>query len=254
MIGDSRGDEPGHEPAGPPDDPLARLESERRAPAGTRVEFHQQLDACNDRLVAAASVVSEAIVPVTTAFLEADTHAAEEFADAEKQLRETCRDLEETGYLLLARQSPVAVDLRRVVATLRSTGDIERSANLLAHVAESLAWVHPPSMPEELRDLIRQLGSRSSFIFAIAVDAWRRHDPLAAVELSRLDDEVDMLQKVLLTEIYTGKQSVEESVTLALIARYYERIADHGVEMARQVTYFLTGERVRAGGSGDDDL
>jgi phosphate transport system protein len=76
------------------------------------------------------------------------------------------------------------------------------------------------------------------------VDAWRRHDPLAATELQVRDDHADLLQKVLLTDIYTGSQSVEESVSLALIARYYERIADHGVEMARQVTYFLTGDRL----------
>lgn len=240
--------------ASEPHDPLHWLEAERRSAGGPRVEFHQQLEACNAALVAAAELVAANVRPVTTAFLEADTHRAEEYITEERGLRERCRDLEETGYLLLARQSPVAVDLRRVVATLRSTADIERSGNLLAHVAESLAWVHPPAMPADLRTTIAQLGERSAVVFGLAVDAWREHDPLAAVELSSLDDEVDMLQKVLLTEIYTGQQSVEEAVTLALIARYYERIADHGVEMARQVTYFVTGERVLSTRDGDDDL
>jgi phosphate transport system protein len=234
------------------EDPLHWLEAERRSLGGSRVEFHQQLEDCNRRLVDAATVVGAAIGPVTTAFLEADAHAAEEYIARESGLRRACLELEEACYLLLARQSPVSVDLRRVVATLRSTSDVERSGNLLRHVAESLTWVHPPSMPGELRETIGQLGSRSAVIFGVAIDAWRDHDPLAAVELERLDDEVDMLQKVLLTEIYTGQQSVEESVTLALIARYYERIADHGVEMARQVAYFVTGDRVPRGDAEDD--
>jgi phosphate transport system protein len=232
-----------------PHDPLDWLEGERRAPGRSRVEFHQQLEDLNSKLVLAASVVGEAIEPVTTAFLEADSHRAQEYIDAQSELDGTCLMLEEACYLMLARQSPVAVDLRRVVATLRSISDVERSGDLLRHVAESLTWVHPPSMPAELRTTIKQLGERSAFIFKIAIDAWRHHDPLAAIELSRLDDQVDMLQKILLTEIYTGQQSVEESVTLALIARYFERIADHGVEMARQVAYFITGDRIR----GDED-
>jgi phosphate transport system protein len=236
------------------DDPLDWLEDEHRSAGTSRVQFHQQLEDCNTRLVEAAAVVADAVLPVTTAFLEADQYRADDFVETARLNRQRCRDLEEACYLLLARQSPVAVDLRRVVATLRSAASIERSGDLLRHVAESLAWVHPPSMPGELRTTIEQLGERTSRVCSIAVDAWRRHDPLAAVELDQLDDEVDMLQKVLLTEIYTGHQSVEESVTLALIARYYERIADHGVEMARQVAYFLTGDRVVSSRDGADDL
>ncbi len=234
------------------DDPLKRLEEERGG--GARLEFQEQLDESNARLVEAARMVADNVLPVTMAFLEADNHAAEEFLAVEVQLRERCRELQEHGYLLLARQSPVAVDLRRVVATLLSAGDIERSGNLLAHVAESLAWVHPPALPADLRTTVRQLGERSAEVFARGVAAWETHDPLAAVELNDLDDEVDMLQKVLLTEIYTGRRSVEEAVTLALLARYYERIADHGVELARQVTYFVTGERVLTDRDDEDDL
>jgi phosphate transport system protein len=236
------------------DDPLDWLEAERRGPGSSRVEFHQQLEDCNATLVEAAAVVADAVLPVTAAFLEADQYRADEFIAAARSNRVRCRELEEACYLILARQSPVAVDLRRIVATLRSAASVERAGDLLRHVAESLAWVHPPAMPPVLRATIQQLGEESSRVFSVGAAAWRQHDPLAAVELDRLDDEVDLLQKVLLTEIYTGHQSVEEAVTLALIARYYERIADHGVELARQVTYFLTGDRVGREEDGADDL
>ncbi|CAN5325496.1 phosphate signaling complex protein PhoU [soil metagenome] len=223
-------------------DPLDRLEEERRR-AGGRVTFRQQLDRCDRMLVEAGTRLATTIQPVTTAFLEADAHAATDATRVDEEIREACRELEESSHVLLAREAPVAGDLRRVVAVLRSVPDVERSSNLLRHVAESLTWIHPPSMPDELRRIIDDLGRVSAEIFAGAVEAWRVHDGLAANDLATRDDQVDLLQKCLLTELYTGRQSVEEAVSLALIARYYERIADHGVEMARLIAYAVTGQR-----------
>jgi phosphate transport system protein len=225
-------------------DPLEWLEWERLRPAGSRLEFQRQLAALDEQLVATGQVVAERILPTTGAFLQADAHTATRAIEADIDVDRRCAELEDACYLLLARQSPVAGDLRRVVAVLRSIPDVQRSGDLLRHVAESLTWVHPPAMSLDLRETIEQLGSLSSEIFASAVQAWRTHDALAANELSKRDDQVDLLQKVLLTGLYTGEQSVEEAVSLALIARYYERIADHGVEMARQVTYAVTGDRL----------
>jgi phosphate transport system protein len=226
-----------------PSDPIGWLEAERDRPGGSRVEFRDQLRDIDRLLVDAAAGVATRICPTTAAFLEADSHRAAETAAASDEVRGRCLRLEDACYVILARQSPVGADLRHVVAVLRSVADIERSANLLRHVAQSLTWVHPPSMSPTIRDTIRQFGEVAGAIFTGATEAWRSHDGLAANELARQDDEADLLQKFLLTELYTGQQTVEEAVSLALIARYYERIADHGVEMARQVAYFLTGER-----------
>lgn len=230
--------------ADPDSDPLEWLEEQQRSPAGSRLEFQRQLAKADALLVAVGRRVADAIMPITEAFLQADTHRARELLENDLAVDHQCLRLEETCYLILARQSPVASDLRRVVAILRSVADVQRSANLLTHVANSLTWVHPPSMPEDLRQTIGQLGEVSAGVFAGAVDAWEGHDGLAANELDTRDDQVDLLQKWLLAELYTGNQSVEEAVSLALITRYYERVADHGVEMARQVAYFLTGDRL----------
>ena len=225
------------------DDPLRWLEEEHRQPSGSRLRFQQKLSACDGELIDVARLVRDAIMPVTTAFLQADHHTAEGAIRADAEVDRRCVRLEEACYALLAQEAPVAGDLRRVVAVLRSVNDVQRSGDLLRHVAESLRWVHPPSMPAELRTLISQLGEVCQAIFSAGTEAWSRHDPLAATDLDERDDQVDLLQKVLLTELYPGAQSVEESVSLALIARYFERIADHGVEMARQVAFFVTGER-----------
>jgi phosphate transport system protein len=228
------------------DDPLSWLEAEQRSPSGSRITFQQQLAECDALLVSIGRGVAAAIVPVTDAFLEADAHRARELVSGDLTVDRRCVRLEDACYTLLARQAPVASDLRRVVAVLRSVTDVQRSAHLLRHIAESLTWVHPPSMPQDLRRTIDELGAVAAEIFSGAVLAWEQHDGLAANELDERDDQTDLLQKILLTELYNGRQSIEESVSLALIARYYERISDHGVEMARQVAYFITGDRVIA--------
>lgn len=225
------------------DDPLYWLEAERTQPGGSRVAFHLQMQACEAQLIAVADLVGEQVVPVTEAFLEADAYAARAIIAGDVEVDRRCEELEEACFLILARQSPVAVDLRRIVAILRSVADVQRAGNLLSHIAESLTWVHPPAMGAELLELLARLGQVSGTVFSMGVQAWRDHDALAAVELQQRDDEVDLLQQSLLSEVYTGGRTVEEAASLALICRYYERIADHGVEMARQVAWFLTGER-----------
>jgi phosphate transport system protein len=229
------------------EDPLQRLKAERREPEGTRQRLHELLDGLDQQLIAMMRAVADRVRPTTEAFLEADEGAVAELNADHHALTRRCTELEESGYLVLATQSPVATDLRRVIAVLRSVEDVVRTGNLLTHVVASLPWVHPPALDGELRSTIRQFGDVAAAMLVAAADAWERHDALAAGELERRDDEADLLQKVLLSELYTGGQSVEESVSLGLIARYYERAADHAVELARHLTYFLTGDRVTAG-------
>ncbi len=223
------------------EDPLARLEAERAEPR-PRAALDAELTALGVALDEAAQLVVRHIDPMTDAFLSGDALTAQQLIAADAEVDAACAQLEERCLLLLARQAPVATDLRRVVAVLRCTMNVARSGDLLRHVGEALTWVHPPAFPEDVRHVIRQLAEVSADILARGAAAWREGDSLAANELEDDDDQVDLLQKVLLTELYAEKVSVEEAVSLALIARYYERIADHGVELARQVAFALTGD------------
>lgn len=225
-------------------DPLERLEQQRRQQPRTRSEFTQELRNCDQALVRVGTVVADIIRPMTTAFLEGDEVTAQRLITKDDEVDRECRDLEERCYELIARQSPVAKDLRRIVGLLRSSQDVERSGDLIRHVGEALAWVHPPSFSPEVREHVQQLGTLTADLFRRALDAWKVHDGLAANELDKADDQVDLVQKHLLTDLYTQGTAASEAVSLALLARYYERIADHGVQIAREVAYYLTGERV----------
>lgn len=226
------------------DDALQRLDAERRDPGGTRRRLHDLLDGLDQQLIAVTRAVADRVRPMTDVFLEADEDTVASLLAVDRAVAQRCTELEESGYVVLATQSPVATDLRRVLAVLRSVKDVERTGNLLGHVVASLSWVHPPSLDDELRDTIRQFGDVAATMLSVAADAWERHDALAVRDLECRDDEADLLQKVLLSELYTGDQSIEESVSIALIARYYERAADHAVELTRHLAFFLTGDRV----------
>ncbi|MGI9018203.1 MAG: phosphate signaling complex PhoU family protein [Euzebya sp.] len=227
-------------------DPLLGLESEQARPS-LRLDFQEALKDCDQALLAAGAAVAQAIQPMTEAFLTGDAHTAARLIGADRQVDRACHALEDRCFLLIARQSPVASDLRRLVAVLKCVQDVARSGDLLRHVGESLTWIHPPSLPAKLRETVQQLGDISHDLFTRGLRSWQVGDALAANELEQDDDQVDLLQKVLLTDLYTGTQSVEEAVSLALIARYYERIADHGVEIAHQTSYVVTGQRPPAG-------
>lgn len=227
-------------------DPLAHLE-EGNGAGLLRLDFREAMDDCDRALLAVGARVDQAIRPMTEAFLSGDTRTAEQLVQADQIIDQSCQLLEERCFLLIAQQSPVAGDLRRMIAVIKCVQDVSRSGDLLRHVGESLTWIHPPSLPTKLRETVHQLGDVSQDLFARGLQSWEDQDALAANELEQDDDQVDLLQKVLLTDLYTGAQSVEESVSLALIARYYERIADHGVEIARQTAYVVTGERAPVG-------
>lgn len=227
-------------------DPLSEPDSDQQP--RLRLGFYEALEDCDRALLAVGARVAEAIRPMTEAFLTGDAQTAARWIAADRAVDVACQQLEERCFLLIARQSPVAGDLRRLVAVLKSVQDVARSGDLLRHVGESLTWIHPPTLPHELRETVQQLGDVSHDLFVRGLQSWQDQDALAANELEQDDDQVDLLQKVLLTDLYTGTQAVEEAVSLALISRYYERIADHGVEIARQTSYAVTGERPPVGG------
>jgi phosphate transport system protein len=212
-----------------------------------RVQYERWLDDVDDELVGGALLVVEALPRITRAFLAADRACIPEVQAMAADVTERCRRVEEQGFLLLAREAPVAGDLRRLVAILRLVFAVERSASLLRHVAESLDRFDPRFLPGDVRGPLMELADRSTDVFRRGLDAWRQRDGLAVHEIDDLDTAVDTLHDRLLERAEQEMSGSSELLLLGLLARYYERIADHGVAFAQHATFAVTGERVQVG-------
>lgn len=212
-----------------------------------RVEFHNQLDGMDDAFVRAALEVAEELPRLTAAFLGGDETVMEESIDLSVRVGEAVEDIEDRGFILLARESPVAGDLRRLVALLRLTTDVDRSAALLKHVCLTLQRFDPRFLSADLRAQLTELADRATHVYAAGIDAWRRRDALAVREVDDADEDVDRLQQLLLEKAAQLEAAGDEMLVLGLIARYYERIADHGVAIAQDAAFVATGQRVKVG-------
>jgi phosphate transport system protein len=231
------------------EDPVRRqdLPSIQEPPGPVRHSFQTWLDTIDDELIAGANLVADALPRISRGFLGADRGCIAEAQVMTSAVGARCRQVEEQGFLLLAREAPVAGDLRRLVAILRLVTAVERSAALLRHVAETLDRLDPRRLPADLRLHLEELAGRSGEVFRHGVDAWRQRDGLAVTEVDRLDEAVDTLRNRVLERAEAELEEPAELVLLGLLARYYERIADHGVSFAQHATFAVTGERVEVG-------
>lgn len=221
-----------------------RLRSVHEPQRLVRVEYQERLDAVDDELVGAALLVAEAFPRITRSFLAGDRGCIDDAQAMGREVDDSCRHVEDEGFLLLAREAPIAGDLRRLVAILRLVWAVERSAALLRHVAEATDRFDARSLPHEVRQQVEELAVRAAEVFRRGVDAWRLRDGFAISELDRLDAGVDLLARGLLARAEElVDPAAADLLMLGLLARYLERIADHGVAFAQHGTFAVTGER-----------
>lgn len=223
-----------------------------------RGAFHKRLDEIDDEFVEAGLAVASALPRLSEGFLSGDRSVIDLAETMSAEVNMACEAVEETGFVLLAREAPVGGDLRRLVALLRMTVDVSRSASLLRHACLSLRQFDPRFLEPTIRAQLEEMSHHSTRVFVAGMDAWRRRDALAVSEVDEADEAVDELQRVLLREVTNTTDPGTELVMLGLLARYYERIADHGVEIARDAAFVATGQRVAVGrrkghASGADD-
>ena len=211
-----------------------------------RRHFQGWLDEVDDELVHAALLVSEALPGITRAFLVRDRACIPGARGMLNDVKRLVAHVEQQGFLLLAREAPVATDLRRLVSILRLVTAVERPAALLCHVAEMLEHVDPRALPRETRELADELGRRAGEVYRRGVDAWRSRDGLAIHDLDRADEVVNGLAVGLLRSA-DHVASPADGMALGQLARYWERIADHGVSFAQHSTFAATGERPEVG-------
>jgi len=212
-----------------------------------RDTYHVELDAISTSLVELTNLVGSAMSRATTALLDADLILAEGVITGDDAVDALARDVEARCFDLLARQQPVASDLRIIVTSLRMVADLERMGDNAVHIAKIARRRYPASaVPPVLRATVLQMGHTAQEIVTKAGSVIAGRDVAMAVQLEKDDDVMDELHRQLFTSILddTWSHGIEPAIDITLAGRYYERFADHAVSVARRVVYLVTGQHV----------
>jgi phosphate transport system protein len=210
-----------------------------------REEYQAELGEVNRLLVVMAEHVRAAMGRATRALLEVDQTEAEEVVAADVEVDALYRQVEDKAYDLLARQAPVASDLRLVVTALHIAADLERMGDLAVHVAQTaLRRIPACAVPDELRPTVVDMATAADRIGDKIVTVLKTSNAQLAAQLETDDDEIDELQKQLYGLMLgtAWRHGVEPAIDGALLGRWYERFADHAVNAGLHIVYFVTGK------------
>lgn len=211
-----------------------------------REAYQSDLRHIVDDLLDMAELVGTALEDATTSLLESDLGLAERVVTADPHIDARQVELDAKAVELLARQSPVATDLRLLVASLRMSSSLERMGDLAAHVALVARRAHPEAaVPEQHREQIARMSHLGRTALEGAGEVIRTRDLSLAAQVEKQDDELDALMLEISREISSSGQETytnSEIIDLTLLIRFYERIGDHAVSLVRRVGFLVTGD------------
>lgn len=210
-----------------------------------RETYREQLEDIVLDLARMVDIVQSSVREATEALLTVDLALAEQVISNDQAVDDLAEDVERRCFSLLARQTPVAGELRTVFSAVRLLTELTRMGDLAAHVAKIARLRFPePAVPPTLRQNFAEMGIVSESMVEIAGSTLRSRDVATALTLSDHDEVMDRLRRdqfrLLVNENWP--HSVQEAVDAALLGRYYERIADHAVEIGDKLVYIVTGE------------
>ena len=207
--------------------------------------YHEQLDSVGHTLVEMTELVGQGLERATRALLGSDLALAEAVISADDAVDALYRELDVRTLDLMARQQPVAGDLRTLVTSLRMSADLERMGDLARHIAKVARMRYPEcAVPQELRETVGEMGRIGVELAERVGRVVEGKDVEAARELDAEDDAVDRLHRAVFRSLLSDESpyTIEMAIDLTLISRYYERFADHAVSVANRVVFMVTGE------------
>ena len=210
-----------------------------------RDAFHDELDGISASLLQMAGLVKTAMADATTALLGSDLALAEKVIQDDDVIDNIQHELDARTISLMARQQPVASDLRALVTSLRMSADLERMGDLAHHIAKQARMRFPNcAVPAELTSTIEDMGRVAVAIIDKLSAVMEHRDTVRALEIETDDDEMDRLHRKLIATLLDDnwQHGVEAAIDMTLLGRYYERCADHAVSIARRVYFLVTGE------------
>ena len=216
-----------------------------------RRSYHEHLDELRHDVVRLGAMVCEGIAATTEALLDTDLGAADRVVSSDAVIDQLTFSIEERAHLLLARQQPMATDLRFIVAVLRSIHEIERSGDLVVNIAKTARRLYPTELTPRIRGIVARMGTQAGTQMRTAMEAFAENDAARALALPDMDDVMDDLQRELFRAVFAmggaDEGALHCAVQVAFLSRFYERIADHAVNIGQRVAYMVTGELPHSG-------
>jgi phosphate transport system protein len=213
-----------------------------------RINFHLQMAALKDKLLAMAALSQQALDFSVEGYLARDMALCDHVLEIEEAINAAEKMVHEMAYELLAKEQPMAIDLRFILSVIKINGDLERIGDQAANIAE-----HAQAMKDEpviqLPVDIQEMGENAGVMIRTAIQALLEADPRMAESVLSMDDAVDDSNKRVQVELMEVMQQQPEvstqAITAILIARNLERSADHATNIAEDVIFWLRGSDVR---------
>ena len=202
-----------------------------------RQEFTRELEAIEAKVIELFAMVAEDLPGATNALLSGDNQVVRVLAVRDKVIDALYQEIEELVNREILLQAPVASDLRFLLSVLRIVPELERSHDLVVEIAREADHILSAELSPRSRGLIERMGELVSDMWRQAADSWYKRDRSAVLKLGERDDEMDELHASLIAELAAGRMSLPVTMEMTVVARCYERLAAHAVNIARRVIY-----------------
>ena len=210
-----------------------------------RKRFHEGLVSLTHDVVTLGRMLERAIPQGARVVLEGDLELGAQLVVGDDEFDALALSIEEQTYDLLARQAPVARDLRELLTALRMASELERAADLVGNLVKATRRLYGLSVPARLREYIERLASEATRLIGLAIDAYEQRSAGLASALDDIDDTLDQLHADYIEAIFdahaAGDVDPEQAMQLALVGRFFERIGDHAVNIGERVGFLVTG-------------
>jgi phosphate transport system protein len=202
-----------------------------------RQEFERGLEAIEAKVIELFAMVAEDLPGATSALLSGNSEMIKSLTEREQAIDALYLEIEGMVNREILLQAPVASDLRFLLSVLRVVPELERSHDLVIEIATRANHILSDDLSPRCRGLVEQMGSLASGMWRQAVDSWYQRDRSVAAKLDERDDEMDELYASLIAELASGGMTLPVTMEMTLVARLYERLGDHAVNIARRVVY-----------------
>jgi phosphate transport system protein len=202
-----------------------------------RQDLQRELEGIEAKVIELFAMVAEDLASATDALLSGNNEIVKVLAEREAVIESLYPQIEETVNRNILLQAPVASDLRFLLSVLRIMPELERSHDLVEHIARRADHILSDDLSPRARGIVERMGELVADMWRQASEAWYQRDSSAAAPLAERDEEMDELHASLIAELASGSMTLPVAMEMTLVARFYERLGDHAVNVARRVVY-----------------